>query len=461
VVKIIKSFKALAVLVVLISSRFLFANVVGADTQNFNPITSGIDFVTVHSSETLEPGYINLGVFLNYAVNSLPNYEGDDTSSRTNFQDTLLSSDVNFGLGLTKNWDLGISFPAVLKQSVESDVDLTRGEFASTGLTEIRFNTKFRIYGDNSHGLAAIFSVNNNLIEDNPFAGSGAGNTYNIEVALDKSFGKMAVGVNGGYRIRSPGEQLDGVPIDPLPSQWLASIAASYLLEDQDTKLIAEIFTSYPAASVETAQNRALASAEILGGIKTDITTGLAFHAGAGTEIFNGTSSPDWRVYTGLNYTFGPAWQYQQTDALQFKRVKNGNYVEAYFGQKIDNAFERVDSSPGGENFIIKDLLFEFASDRLTPQFEKKLAELVSYLRKAPQAKMMTIGGHTDSVGRDEFNLELSKRRAKAVRAAVIRIGWAPDKIKAFGFGETKPIADNGNFQGRALNRRVEFRIER
>ena len=114
-----------------------------------------------------------------------------------------------------------------------------------------------------------------------------------------------------------------------------------------------------------------------------------------------------------------------------------------------------------GENFIIKDLLFEFASDRLTPQFEKKLAELVSYLKKAPQAKMMTIGGHTDSVGRDEFNLELSKRRAKAVRAAVIRIGWAPDKIKAFGFGETKPIADNGNFQGRALNRRVEFRIER
>ena len=57
------------------------ANVVGADTQNFNPTNDGLDFVTVHSSKTLSPGLLNLGVFVNYAVNSLPNYE-DTTTDR-------------------------------------------------------------------------------------------------------------------------------------------------------------------------------------------------------------------------------------------------------------------------------------------------------------------------------------------------------------------------------------------
>src|SRR5690606_10741721 len=90
------------------------ANVVGADTQNFNPLTSGLDFVTVHSSETLQPGIINFGLFFNYAVNSLPNYEDVTTGSRTDFTDSLLSADLNFGVGIMKNWDFGVSFPILI-----------------------------------------------------------------------------------------------------------------------------------------------------------------------------------------------------------------------------------------------------------------------------------------------------------------------------------------------------------
>ena len=59
----------------------VLANVVGVDTQNFNPTTSGLDFVTVHSSETLKPGYVNFGFYLNYAGNTLPNYVNQSTQS--------------------------------------------------------------------------------------------------------------------------------------------------------------------------------------------------------------------------------------------------------------------------------------------------------------------------------------------------------------------------------------------
>jgi hypothetical protein len=76
----------------LFSLKSAKANVVGADTQNFNPITSGLDFVTVQSSATLSPWVFNFGYFLNYAVNSLPEYE--EGGSRTNFSDSLLSANL-------------------------------------------------------------------------------------------------------------------------------------------------------------------------------------------------------------------------------------------------------------------------------------------------------------------------------------------------------------------------------
>lgn len=58
------------------------ANVVGTDMQNFNTITSGLDFVTVESSETLRPGVVNLGLFFNYAVNTLPYFQTSPQSAQ-------------------------------------------------------------------------------------------------------------------------------------------------------------------------------------------------------------------------------------------------------------------------------------------------------------------------------------------------------------------------------------------
>ncbi|RYZ73126.1 MAG: hypothetical protein EOP05_10340 [Proteobacteria bacterium] len=114
------------------------ANVVGAGTQNFNPTTSGLDFVTVQSSKTLKPGVFNLGFFGNYAVNSLPYFEGGN-QSRSEFNDTLTSTDLSIGLGLTSRWDVGLSIPSVVDQSVETNG--TYGDFGRRGRTETRLNT--------------------------------------------------------------------------------------------------------------------------------------------------------------------------------------------------------------------------------------------------------------------------------------------------------------------------------
>ncbi len=451
----------LQLLPVLLVSILLLAqpaagNVVGADTQNFNPTNDGLDFVTVHSSKTLTPGLLNIGLFLNYAVNTLPNYEDKTTQTRTNFHDSLLSSDVNFGLGLTQNWEVGLSFPAVLAQNVTSDLNTYHGEFSATGLTEFRGMTKLRFWGGFDYGVAAVVSANFNQIENNPFLGSNAGPTYNFELAVDTALGKRYQwGLNGGYRVRSPGKQIPNVPIEPLTNQYIASTALSYLIPSWDSKLIAEIFGSAPAKSQRFVSDRQASTAEFLLGLKTDITASLAFHIGGGTELVHGASSPDWRVYTGLNWVIGPLFK-KPRDVMVRVRAQPLTAL---------NQIEQSDPYAGApqvtESFIARDVLFEFNSDQLRPAAAETLQNLVNYLAKPPGFKTLTIEGHTDSIGSATYNVELSQRRANRVRQEVVKMGMAAEKVRAIGYGAARPIANNGNYQGRAMNRRVEFKVQR
>ncbi len=71
------------------------------------------------------------------------------------------------------------------------------------------------------------------------------------------------------------------------------------------------------------------------------------------------------------------------------------------------------------------------------------------------------IAGHTDNVGSDSYNKRLSQKRADAIKEILIHShNIAPKRVKAVGYGESMPVADNGTVEGRAKNRRVEARID-
>lgn len=102
-------------------------------------------------------------------------------------------------------------------------------------------------------------------------------------------------------------------------------------------------------------------------------------------------------------------------------------------------------------------LYFDTASARLLPQSRATLDAVAKLLRDRPTWNL-TIEGHTDSVGKPAYNLDLSNRRAAAVRAALTsEFGIAGTRLKAAGFGLTRPIASNATLDGRATNRRVEL----
>lgn len=99
---------------------------------------------------------------------------------------------------------------------------------------------------------------------------------------------------------------------------------------------------------------------------------------------------------------------------------------------------------------------FEFGSAELTPELRALLDTGAGILLRNPSI-LMTIEGHTDSVGSDAFNLALSNARAQAGVDYLTALGVQPARLFSVGYGETRPVADNGTSAGRAENRRLEF----
>jgi outer membrane protein OmpA-like peptidoglycan-associated protein len=103
----------------------------------------------------------------------------------------------------------------------------------------------------------------------------------------------------------------------------------------------------------------------------------------------------------------------------------------------------------------------EFATARATIRASSTalLDALADVIKQCPDAKI-EIGGHTDASGSTSYNQALSERRAVAVRDALIERGANAGNLTAVGYGESRPIADNGTREGRARNRRTEFKVQ-
>jgi outer membrane protein OmpA-like peptidoglycan-associated protein len=103
-----------------------------------------------------------------------------------------------------------------------------------------------------------------------------------------------------------------------------------------------------------------------------------------------------------------------------------------------------------------------FASDEanLLPAARRRLAEVAQALKEGDPNAQIVVEGHTDGKGSPSYNLELSARRADAVRTFLVSQGVSPERTRAQGLGLTQPVADNRTAEGRANNRRVEIVVQ-
>jgi outer membrane protein OmpA-like peptidoglycan-associated protein len=129
--------------------------------------------------------------------------------------------------------------------------------------------------------------------------------------------------------------------------------------------------------------------------------------------------------------------------------VREGNQVRE---------FEDSAGLANAEVILLPNVQFYTNSARLLPYSIRPIQELAVFLDAHPELNAI-IKGHTDDVGEEAANRKLSQERAESVRAVLISLGIAPERIKAIGYGESAPKVRGQTVEARALNRRVEVEL--
>ena len=128
---------------------------------------------------------------------------------------------------------------------------------------------------------------------------------------------------------------------------------------------------------------------------------------------------------------------------------------EATAGSGVD-----VSQTPNGDGILVNlpDVTFAVDSTAISPQMRNTLDGVAQSMVNYPNS-LIDVMGHTDSTGSEQYNLDLSKRRADSVANYLTSRGVSRARIETIGYGEAYPVADNTTEAGRAQNRRVEIRI--
>lgn len=168
-------------------------------------------------------------------------------------------------------------------------------------------------------------------------------------------------------------------------------------------------------------------------------------------------------MYSGISDKDGK-FQIKLPNGSEYQvKIKSFDQAMNYTAIQIEESDQDMEFDIGimyelPKTYTLKDVNFDTNSANLKSSSFQSLDELAELLLLKEKLKI-ELAGHTDSDGEADMNLDLSQRRADAVRNYLIKKGVPSNRVTAVGYGETQPIATNSTDEGKALNRRTEVRI--
>lgn len=208
-------------------------------------------------------------------------------------------------------------------------------------------------------------------------------------------------------------------------------------------------------------------SKQALAGVKVEIMNS------AKTVVFTSTSSAsgtyaftqeDFDAYTATGSLSGYHPNSVTTNAITDDELINQTLNVLCLNKIIDTP---PSIPPAVDTVVVMDnIYFAFNKADILPESYDAIDNQIVAMMNKYSTMVIEIGGHTDSQGKDDYNLKLSKARAESVKKYLVSKGIAADRIETQGYGETKPIAPNtingkDNPEGRKKNRRTEFKVLR
>jgi outer membrane protein OmpA-like peptidoglycan-associated protein len=145
---------------------------------------------------------------------------------------------------------------------------------------------------------------------------------------------------------------------------------------------------------------------------------------------------------------------------LEAEKARAQAEIATIRAQELERELSELNAKMTDRGYVLTlgDVLFEFDRAELLPGAYLTIDKLVTFLKKYPKRNVL-IEGHTDSIGTDDYNLDLSQRRADAVRIALVERDISLSRINTKGYGKRYPVASNDTEAGRQRNRRVEIVI--
>jgi len=177
------------------------------------------------------------------------------------------------------------------------------------------------------------------------------------------------------------------------------------------------------------------------------------------------TDKENWTEVSGSFVAFGTEkyivlGNFRSNAHTKPNKIGNSSKKAAYYYIDMVVVEEAEKSFKLDEIYVFENLLFEVDGFNIQTEGQKQLESIVVHLKDNPSLNI-SIYGHTDNVGSQVYNQELSKKRAKAVGLFLVDNGLSPFRIAWKGFGDMSPLAKNETKEGRDKNRRVEFIISK
>jgi outer membrane protein OmpA-like peptidoglycan-associated protein len=462
------------------------ASALGVNAENYAPSAANDSALLSETPYTLPNKSWMLGLTSDYALR--PVELGDGKEERVGVVDHLWMTHLSAGYGLTENIDFYGVLPFAFVSAHENpsnyllQVGSTRDYFL---LSDLRAGLKFKIleWGTSfagTHSIAADLRVPSGNTE--AMLSDGTARTkLTVPSSLFSTAGDWEISLTPGIIIWGDRERVVGDTgfaggrRTLLARSWAASWDSSVRWtlsgtsrRPQHLGLEAGIKTEFSQGYI--ALNSAGNPWEWAVGARYQWDENLSLHGSAGTGFGRGVGSPLMRVMAGVRWSGGGVKEVESEESFDLRDVG-----KAYSDVELDRILveSRAEEQPRqlasdesllrlmveGQVVDIGYVRFKFNSADLSPEASKAISALMQRLLVEKPNKVR-IEGHTDSVGAIDYNAALSKRRADAVKKALMNRGLEGNIVTTSGAGFRYPVASNATKQGRAANRRIEVSLD-
>lgn len=246
-----------------------------------------------------------------------------------------------------------------------------------------------------------------------------------------------------------------GCASTPQPNAALESARGAVNAAEADPNV-----SKYDAVDLETAKKNLAAADAAAAHHDETLTDQAAYIAGQTARLAQlraSSKADDARVAAGQGERDKILLASRDREAQNAKVARD---QEAAKTARLQQELDALKAKPTERGMVLTlgDVLFATGKAELNPGGVRKIEQLAQFLNENTDRRV-EIDGYTDSVGKDDYNLNLSQRRAASVQSALVSKGIDASRITAQGYGKEFPVASNADSGGRQLNRRVEVVI--